>query len=382
MILPSSSNGRPSSRSRSDAHVDAYRSTGSSPGSPGSSVGGPGSSLGGPPPSPGRAGRTRVTIPTDFHGSVDVEIPWEEHGPSDGPAVVVLGGISAGRHLLPTALDPSPGWWPGVVGAGRPLDPARLRLVGVDFLDGGSWSGPATTSADTIDRSRAGPVTTDDQARAVAAALDGLGARAATIVGASYGGMVALAFAVLFPERTRRLVVICSAHRSHPLATAWRSIQRSLVRIGEDVDRADDALVLARGLAMTTYRSARELESRFDGEPVVTDGWARFPVESYLEARGRDFASRFRPDRFLRLSESIDLHAVDPARVASPTTAVSFDTDTLVPPWLVDELVLETGGPCRHVRLSSIYGHDAFLKESERLADVLRGIDVGREDDR
>lgn len=373
MILPPSSNGRPSSpdcsfgpdrspgRSESGTHVDAYCSTGSSP---------------------GRAGRTRVTIPTDFHGSVDVEVPWEEHGPAHGPAVVVLGGISAGRHLLPTALDPSPGWWPGVVGAGRPLDPARRRLVGVDFLDGGSWSGQATSSPATIDPSRVGPVTTDDQARAVAAVLDTLGARDATIVGASYGGMVALAFAALFPERTRRLVVICAAHRSHPMATAWRSIQRRLVRIGEDVDRADDALVLARGLAMTTYRSARELESRFDGEPVVTDGWARFPVESYLEARGRDFAARFRPDRFLRLSESIDLHAVEPASLTCPTTVVSFDTDTLVPPWLVGELASGAGGPCRHVRLRSIYGHDAFLKQDDRLADVLRGIDVGREEDR
>lgn len=339
MILPSSSGGG------SSTHVDAYRSTGSSP---------------------GRAGWTRVTLSTDFCGMMEVEIPWEEHGPADGPAVVVLGGISAGRHLLPTALDPSPGWWPGVIGPGNPLDPARLRLVGLDFLDTGSR----------------GPVTTDDQARAVAAVLDTLGGPDARIVGASYGGMVALAFAALFPEKIRRIVVLCAAHRSHPLATAWRSIQRSLVRLGDDTDRADDALVLARGLAMTTYRSAGELESRFDGEAVIAEGWARFPVESYLQARGHDFASRFTSERFLRLSESIDLHVVDPTKVRCPTTVVSFDTDTLVPPWLVDELAGAAAGPCRHLRLRSIYGHDAFLKEDAQLADVLGGLGQGGEEDR
>lgn len=166
------------------------------------------------------------------------------------------------------------------------------------------------------------------------------------------------------------------------MATAWRSIERRLVRIGEDVGRSDDALVLARGLAMTTYRSAPEFEVRFDGEAVIADGWARFPVESYLEARGLDFASRFRPGRFLRLSESIDLHHVDPAGIGCPTTAVSFNTDALVPPWLVDELASEAGGSCRHVRLRSIYGHDAFLKQDEGLASVLRGIGTGREEDR
>jgi homoserine O-acetyltransferase len=329
------------SRSASPTRVDAYCSTGSSP---------------------GRVGRTRVTIPTDFCGPAEVEVSWEERGPAHGPLVVVLGGLSAGRHLLPTALDPSPGWWPGVVGPGRALDPGRLRLVGMDFL--------------AVDR---GPVTTGDQARALAVVLDTVGGARATIVGASYGGMVALAFAGLFPERTRRLVVVCAAHRTHPMATAWRSIQRSLVRLGDASDRSCDALALARELAMTTYRSAEEFELRFHRDPVVDGGSARFPVEPYLEARGRDFASRFRPDRFLRLSESIDLHDVDPGTVRCPTTAVSFDTDTLVPPWLVDELAAATAGPCRHVRIDSVYGHDAFLKEDDRLAEVLRvvGPDTG-----
>lgn len=337
---------RPSSANGSAAHVDAYVSTGTSP---------------------GRAGRTEVTIETDHGGPMAADVAWEVHGPAHAPPVVVLGGISAGHHLLPTAADTRPGWWPAVVGPGRALDARRQRLVGVEFLGGDPPS--------RLDH----PVTTRDQARALAAVLDAVGAPTVTLVGASYGGMVALAFAALFPERVRRVVSLSAAHRAHPMATALRSVQRSAVRLGVAVDRAGEALALARGLAMTTYRSAEEFESRFARDPDLEGGWARFPVESYLEARGRDFASRFTADRFLRLSESIDLHDVDPSDLTTPTTAVSFDTDTLVPPWLVEELATSSGGACRHVRLRSVYGHDAFLKESRAVSDVLREAVVSGE---
>ena len=46
-----------------------------------------------------------------------------------------------------------------------------------------------------------------------------------------------------------------------------------------------------------------------------------------------------------------------------PTTLVSFDTDRLVPPWLVDELAGAAPGVTRHVTVPSVFGHDAFLKE-------------------
>jgi homoserine acetyltransferase len=38
---------------------------------------------------------------------------------------------------------------------------------------------------------------------------------------------------------------------------------------------------------MATYRSAREFEERFSGEPERTPDGFRFPVESYLVARGQ-----------------------------------------------------------------------------------------------
>jgi homoserine O-acetyltransferase/O-succinyltransferase len=326
-----------------ESHVEAYRCTGTSP---------------------GRAGRVFVSFPAEHGGHVRTSVAFEVHGPAHAPAIAVLGGISAGRHLLPTATDPAPGWWPGVVCAGGALDPNRHRLIGIDFLPGAETDGPGSPRA-TL------PVDTRDQAGALARVLDALGVSDITLVGASYGGMVALAFAALEPSRTRRVVTICAAHRAHPMATALRSLQRRVVRFAEDVRRPTAGVALARALAMTTYRSAEEFEQRFARRAVLHEGRARFPVESYLDARGSDFARRFEAERFLRLSESIDLHEVEPSHVLAPATFVSFDTDSLVPPWLVEEATRGSGGPARHVAVRSRFGHDAFLKEPEAVSAVV-----------
>ena len=323
-------------------------------------------------------GRIRPRIAFDHLGERTVAIRYEVHGSSARahPPTVVLGGISAGRHLAATPFDPSPGWWPGLVGPGEALDPARRPLIGLDYLGGAGQS--------------LRPVTTHDQARAVAAVFDHLGIAAASFVGASYGGMVALAFAELFPARVERLVVLCAAHRTHPMATAVRSVQRAAVSLGAEAGDPARGLALARALAMTTYRSAQEFEERFSpfalragahaGAPGATPGGApgrtpaRFPVEEYLEARGAAFVRRFDMERFLALSESIDLHSTRPGSLPAHALLVSFDSDVLVPPWLTEELAARQGrSPARHVTIPSRYGHDAFLKEAEAVSGCLRG---------
>ena len=332
-------------------------------------------------------GEREVTIAYEIHGDLTTTAPATSGGtassrlstgtaPLDAPAVhdapavptLVLGGISAGRHLGPASFDSGPGWWPGLIGPGGALDPALRPLIGIDYLGG-------TDDSNQFIR----PVTTHDQARAIAAVLDHLGIGLASFVGSSYGGMVALAFAELFPHRTGQLVILCAAHRTHPMATAVRSVQRAVVDLAVDSGDTARGLSLARALAMTTYRSAREFEERFspfalsagspNGDP------ARFPVEDYLQARGADFVRRFDTERFLALSESIDLHSTRPASLPGHALLVSFDTDILVPPWLMDELAARDAGAepaVRHVTIPSLYGHDAFLKETSAVSALLR----------
>jgi homoserine O-acetyltransferase/O-succinyltransferase len=292
---------------------------------------------------------------------ISIEVPGHEvSGPDDAPAFLALGGISATRHVCATPADPRPGWWEAIAGDGRVLDTSRYRVIGCDFLDGGrDASGRPLRS-----------VSTHDQADAIAAMLDDLGVtRLRALIGASYGGMVALAFAARYPERLEQLIVISAAHRSDPMATARRIIQRRIVELGLDTGRTHEALVVARALAMTTYRSSREFAQRFDG---AADGAAQsHAIESYLRHHGEKFAQRVPAERYLALSESTDLHAVDPRAIRAPTTLVAAEHDAIVPRAQLAALARAIGAHCRLVDLPSIHGHDAFLTEPEQLGSIL-----------
>jgi homoserine O-acetyltransferase len=284
-------------------------------------------------------------------------------GPSGAPVVVALGGISATRHPCATADDTKPGWWEPVVGDGKAIDTTRFRVFGIDWLDGGR--------AD--DGRPARVVTTHDQADALAAALDAEGIeRVHAIVGASYGGMVALAFAERYPARVDRIVVVSAAHETHPMSTALRAVQRRVVELGLETGRAHDALALARALAMTTYRGSREFAERFDVAPATQEGGtATFPVEEYLLHHGEKFAAVWRPERFLALSLSADLHRVDPAAIRVPATLVAAEGDGIVPGEQMAELSARLGAPNDLVTLRTRYGHDAFLTEPDAVGRIL-----------
>jgi len=163
------------------------------------------------------------------------------------------------------------------------------------------------------------------------------------------------------------VVAISAADRAHPMATAWRSVQRAVVRYALQNDDGPEGLRLARALAMATYRSSAEFAERFSGEPVAVNGRLQFPVEGYLLARGDAYAATYVPEAFVCLSESIDLHRVDATRIRVPVVLVAVVEDQLVP--VADMRVLHSrlAGPSELVELSSLYGHDAFLKEEEQL---------------
>jgi homoserine O-acetyltransferase len=302
-----------------------------------------------------------------------VRVAWRLVGPATAPVVCALGGISAGRRVC-LGEEPRPnapesrrreqerlGWWSEVAGPDRPLDTHRLRVLSFDYL-GGSGESTGPREAEPFPS-----VSSYDQAELLLRLLNHLGLKALrAVVGGSYGGMVALAFGERYPERVARLIVLCAADRPHPLATAWRSVQREIVRLTLASGRAADGLKLARALAMSTYRSGEEFGARFAGPPALESERFVFPVERYLMARGSDYAARHRPESFLCLSESIDLHAVDASRIFVPTTAVAVREDQLVPAADIRGMVARLGAGRFH-EISSIYGHDAFLKESQQL---------------
>jgi homoserine O-acetyltransferase/O-succinyltransferase len=130
------------------------------------------------------------------------------------------------------------------------------------------------------------------------------------------------------------------------------------------------AVAIARGIALTTYRTAPEFAARFaSGGRGAAETLAS--VDAYLAHNGGTFARRFDAAAFLCLSESLDLHEIDPATVRTPVTLVAVTSDTLVPPSQSRSLHARLGGRSTLVEIESIYGHDAFLKERAALSPIL-----------
>lgn len=310
---------------------------------------------------------TRRTARGDLR--VGAQLAFERQGPLDAEVVVVLGGISAGRHVSAHRAVHGPGWWEGFVGEGLSIDTTRYQVLGIDWLGGtGCSTAPAAGEPFAF-------LGSEDQADALCELLDCLRIeRLHALVGSSYGGMVGLQFAARHGARLQQLVAIAAAHRSHPQASAWRAVQRGVVELGQQTGCERQALSLARQLAMTTYRSPQELAQRFAGAPQFDAAKPRLPVQPWLQARGEAFADEWSAERFLCLNSSIDAHVVEPALVDVPTTLVSWDSDQLVPQSDVRELARRLPRLRQHVELTSPFGHDAFLKEQRALTAVLREV--------
>lgn len=98
-----------------------------------------------------------------------------------GPDVLVIhgagGGYDQGELLVQAVLSDEFRW----------ITPSRFGYLRSTFQDGATW---------------------DDQARAYAFLLDGLGVKKVAVVALSQGGPSALLFAVLYPERVSSLTLI------------------------------------------------------------------------------------------------------------------------------------------------------------------------------
>ncbi len=327
---------------------------------------------------------------------------WGELAPARDNVVLLFTGLSPSAHAASSPEDPTPGWWEYMVGPGRPIDTRRWHVVCVNSLGSCFGStGPASPDPRTGEpyRLRFPELCIEDIARSAREALRVLGIeRVHTVVGASLGGMAALAYAMEFPDEVERLVAISAAARATPFAIAIRSLQREIIRSdpawrGGDYPPGQGPRVgmrLARKLGLMSYRSAQEWLVRFGRERLPQEATREpfgpeFQIESYLEHNARKFVERFDANCYLYLSRSMDVFdaaehgggSVERALAkvrARRALVVGVETDFLFPLFQQEELaegLRAAGCEVRFEALPSIQGHDAFLVDEARFAPVV-----------
>jgi homoserine O-acetyltransferase len=330
---------------------------------------------------------------------------WGELAPDGSNAVLVLHALTGDSHAsgAPTPRDPRPGWWDTVVGPGRSLDTNEWFVVCPNVLGGcQGTTGPASPAADgRAYGSRFPCVTIRDQVVVEAALADALGIETwAAVVGGSMGGMRALEWAVSFPERVRRVVVLAVGGYATAEQIALCSVQSRAIRFdprwrGGDYYNAApgdgpwEGMELARSIGHISYRSELELDARFgrqrEGRSDTIEGEV-FAVESYLEHHGRKLVQRFDANSYLVLNDAMNSHDVGrgrgglgPAleRIAAEVSIAGISSDRLYPVRLQQELA--TLIPRSHGLeiIESVAGHDGFLVESDAVGKLIANALAG-----
>lgn len=289
-------------------------------------------------------------------------------------------------HALSGSSDAA-AWWPGLIGAGRAIDPARHFIVCANVLGSCYGSlGPASRRADGRRWGKDFPeITIGDmveQQRLLAAQLGVR--RIACVVGGSMGGFQALEWAQRAPELVQAVALIASSWRQPAQAVALAELQCRLVHsdpkfAGGDYDPLDppvEGLSLARQLGHLSYRTPDELDQRF-GRRRRDDGvWE---VASYLEHQGRKLVRRFDALSYLRLSAALNAYDFSDGRgepvfalkrIRQPVLVAGILTDQLYPPG--ESARLANWLPNARLEwIDALCGHDGFLLEGEWFGQLL-----------
>jgi homoserine O-acetyltransferase len=337
-----------------------------------------------------------------------LEIGYETYGRlnADGSnAVLICHALTMDQHVA--SVHPrtgKPGWWPRMVGAGLPIDPARHFIICSNVLGGCSGTtGPGSIDPATGKRfSMAFPVITiRDMVNAQARLLDHLGVeRLAAVVGGSMGGMQALDWAVAHPGRVKSVIAIACAARHSAQNIAFHEVGRQAIMADPNWaggDYPDDrpptaGLAVARMAAHITYLSEEGLTAKFgrrlqDRDKLRFGFDAEFQVESYLRHQGLAFTERFDANSYLYITRALDYfdlgepHGGQLAAAFAGTktrfAVISFTSDWLYPTAESRRIVRAlnaAGAAVSFVELESPFGHDAFLLEAPEMNRVVDGF--------
>jgi len=319
-------------------------------------------------------------------------------------AILIFHALTGDSHVMGQAGPghPTAGWWTGVVGPGLGIDTDTWCVIVPNILGGcQGTTGPSSFHPDGREwGSRFPYLTIRDQTRVVESLANELGIDAfAAVIGGSMGGMHALEWAVMFPNRFQRLALIATSAVTTADQLGGNSIQIEAITVdpfyaGGDYYDQDEGpyrgLAVARRMALLNYRSPTELNERFDRtwqskvSPLGDQG--RFAVESYLDFHGNKFTRRFDANSYIALVQAMNSHDVTRGRgtlpevlstITQPTLVVGLDSDRLFPPQQQVELAAHIPGSVTGVEphvLKTPYGHDGFLIESEPVGQAVSSL--------
>ena len=337
----------------------------------------------------------------------DYTLMYETYGTLNADrsnAVLVCHALNASHHVAGHYADyPSKiGWWDNMVGPGKTLDTDRFFVIGINNL-GSCFGSTGPMHVNPATGKPYGPdfpvITVEDWVQAQARLIERLGIeRLAAVMGGSLGGMQALAWSILYPDRVANCAVIAATDKLSAQNIAFNDVARQAILTDPDFHGGNyyshgvvpkRGLTVARMIGHITYLSNDVMAERFgrilrQGEYQYGFG-IDFEIESYLRHQGEKFSEYFDANTYLLITKALDYF--DPAaqfggdlnQALAGTKAkfllVSFTTDWRFSPECsraIVQALLHNRREVTYAEIDAPHGHDAFLLDNARYHELVR----------
>ena len=313
-------------------------------------------------------------------------------------AILVLHALSGDAHAASLDKESIPGWWSNLIGPDKGIDTNKYFVICSNVIGGCRGStGPSSINPKTgkpycLDFPL---ITIGDMVNAQRYLIDHLGIeKLLTVIGGSMGGMQVLQWMVAYPERIQSAIPIATAMKHTPQQIAFNEVGRQAIMADPDwrnglyygTSIPAKGLAVARMIGHITYMSDVSMAEKFgrrtreikDSQKFGPD----FEVEGYLRYRGDNFVKRFDANSYLYITKAIDhFNILNGKRLAdifrglkAKVLVIAFKSDWLYPTYQSQEIVKA----CKLARvdttfceITSTYGHDAFLLETEEEAHLV-----------
>ena len=337
------------------------------------------------------------------------DIAYETYGKLDetkSNAILVFHALSGDQFVTGTnKITGKEGWWNSVVGPNLPIDTNKYFVICANVIGGCMGS----TGPKEIDQKTNKPygltfpvITIKDMVSAQIHLLDFLGIKKTlSVLGGSMGGMQALQFCSLFPERTYSAVPIACAASHSAQNIAFNELARQAIMADPEWDNGNyflsnkvprKGLAVARMAGHISYLSEQGLQNKFgrklqEGEGLKFSFDADFQVESYLKYQGYAFVDRFDANSYLYITRAMDYFDLYRANNGDLSKAfentkvkfcvISFSTDWLYTTEESKKIVIalnSIGADVSFVNIITNNGHDSFLVDEPEFFQTLKGF--------
>lgn len=315
----------------------------------------------------------------------DAKVAYVTYGrlAPDGRNAILLTHGYTSSHMFadPDGSGGAEGSWSSLVGPGRAIDTDRYFVVAPNML-GSAYGTTAPRSHNPATGRAYGPdfppITLTDIVASQRRLLDGLGIRhLVAVVGPSYGGFQAFAWAVMHPEFMTGIVPAVTGLK----APRQLDMDAQQARLARDPNWNAGHYYEAGGIGKTMTEIRAETLRSYGIEAELAD---RHPDPAArvaaIEAIARKWAEEFDGHSLLVLGRAANAYDVTPlvGRIKAKVLYVLSRTDALFPPSLAPDAMAAfkaAGVDARYHEIDSPNGHlGSGGKDALKWAPVLKGF--------